>query len=147
MRWRFLIVFIVLTGCGGDKNHIPKTILPREKMRSVMWDMIRADQLLTNYVLNKDTSLNKDSTSISLYQKIFKIHNITKQEFQLSFSYYQNHPDLLKEVFDSLNARQPYTTPPTSNPSSTNPSPIRIDTANLHHRQREFRRPKPLKVS
>ena len=52
-------------------------ILPQKKMQAVLWDMMRADQFLTDYVLNKDSSLNKITESLKYYQQIFAIHKIT----------------------------------------------------------------------
>jgi hypothetical protein len=103
MRTGLLIFFsgIFLAGCGR-KDKVPNGILPQKKMQAVMWDMMRADQFLADYVLNKDTSLKKQNESIQLYQKIFLIHNIKKEVFQKSFSFYKNHPDLMKAIMDSI---------------------------------------------
>jgi hypothetical protein len=103
MRTGLLILcaFIFLAGCGG-KDKIPNGILPQKKMQAVMWDMMRADQFLSDYVLNKDSSLNRKTESIKIYQKIFLIHKINKEVFQRSFSFYQSHPALLKVIMDSL---------------------------------------------
>ncbi|HKB42904.1 MAG TPA: DUF4296 domain-containing protein, partial [Chitinophagaceae bacterium] len=82
-----------------------------------------ADKFLTDFVFIKDTSLNKDTSSIKLYQQIFRIHHISKQEFQQSFSFYRSHPDLFKTVLDSLYTRS-------NNVQGTNaykPTPV-IDT-------------------
>lgn len=74
-------------------------------MQDVMWDMGRADQLLNDILLKNDSSLNRDTESIKLYKEVFRIHNITKEKFQQSFSFYQKHPVLLKIILDSINAR------------------------------------------
>jgi hypothetical protein len=67
--------------------------------------MIRADKFITDFVLVKDTALNKDTASIKLYQQIFLIHHISKEEFQRSFSFYQAHTGLFKELLDSLDVK------------------------------------------
>ena len=106
MKAGLLILFfsIYFVGCKS-RNKIPKNILPQAKMEAVLFDMIRADKFLTDFVFYKDTSLNKDTSSIKLYQQIFRIHHTSKQEFQQSFSFYRAHPDLFKIVLDSLYAR------------------------------------------
>jgi hypothetical protein len=103
MRTALLILFAVifLAGCRG-KDRIPIGILPQKKMQAVMWDMMRADQFLADYVLNKDSSLKKQTESIQLYQKIFLIHNIKKEVFQKSLSFYKSRPDLMKAIMDSM---------------------------------------------
>ncbi len=124
MKAGLLILFFsfFFAGCKS-RNKIPKKILPQTKMEAVLFDMIRADKFLTDFVFIKDTSLNKDTSSIKLYQQIFRIHHISKQEFQQSFSFYRSHPDLFKTVLDSLYARS-------NNVQGTNaykPTPV-IDT-------------------
>lgn len=93
--------FFLLTGCKS-KNAVPSNILPQKKMQAILWDMMRADQFLADYVLNKDTSLKQDKESIKLYQQIFAINKVSKEDFQRSFSYYKSHPLLLKVVMDSI---------------------------------------------
>ncbi len=61
-------------------------------MQAVLWDLMRADQFLADYVFNKDSSLDKTTESLKYYQKIFAIHKVSKEEFQESFSFYQAHP-------------------------------------------------------
>lgn len=68
----------------------------------ILWDMMRADQFLADYVLNKDSSLKKIPESLKYYQQIFAIHKVSKEEFQHSFSFYQSHPVLLKALMDSI---------------------------------------------
>ena len=95
------LAFIQL--CCNNNSNVPADILPAPQMQVVLWDMMRADRFLTDYVLNRDTSLNRKSASIKLYQQVFAIHGITKETFQKSFSYYQAHPALLQGIMDSLN--------------------------------------------
>ena len=96
-----VFTFLLLAGCKS-KNAVPSNILPQKKMQAVLWDMMRADQFLSDYVLNKDTSLKQDKESIKLYQQILAINKVSKADFQRSFSYYKSHPLLLKAVMDSI---------------------------------------------
>jgi hypothetical protein len=81
---------------------VPSGILSPKEMQAVMWDMLRADQFLTSFVFNKDSTLNKTTESIKYYQQVFSIHQISEEEFQKSFSYYKAHPSLFKIIMDSL---------------------------------------------
>ena len=38
----------------------------------------------------------------------FQIHHITRQDFDKSYAYYRQHPDLMKIILDSLSRRQTY---------------------------------------
>lgn len=104
-RLLLLMVFSGLLLACGSKNKLPAGVLPAEKMEDVMWDVLRTDQFLTDFVFIKDSSLNKDAVSIGYYQRIFREHAITREEFQKSFEYYQKHPSLLKAVMDSIATR------------------------------------------
>jgi len=100
-RLTTIIFFLLLTSCtSGDK--IPKDVLPVNKMKTVIWDMSLADNMASEKYLIK-----KDSQRImvtGLYQKIFNLHKIDKNSFYKSYAYYEAHPLVLKELFDSVNA-------------------------------------------
>ena len=66
-----------------------------------MLDMIRADELLIRQGYS-DSTFKTLKGRISLYQSVFSKHKLTKEQFQKSFSFYQNRPDLLKIVLDSM---------------------------------------------
>ena len=99
-----LFLAVLLFACSG-KNHIPKNVLPKNKRVSVLWDMFRTGEFLTVYVLPFDTSLNKKNETIGYYEEVFKLHKTNKDEFKRSFSFYEEHPKLMKELLDTLNAR------------------------------------------
>ena len=103
MRYFFsfiLLSSILILSCRSEKQR--EGILPEKKMRVVLWDMTRADQFLTDFVFSRDTSLNKLDESLKMYNRIFAIHQVTKEEFRQSFQYYREHPDLLKSLLDSV---------------------------------------------
>ena len=98
-----LLSSVIIVSCKG-KNKIPGDVLPPSKMEAVLWDMMRADKFLSDYVFYADTSKEKKAESIKLYQQVFTIHDITKEKFQHSFSWYQSHPAFLKSIMDSLSS-------------------------------------------
>lgn len=136
MKTGVLIIcfFVSLTGCRNT-NKIPRDILPPPKMQAVLWDMMRADKFLSDFVL-RDTVLNKKTESINMYEQVFAIHSITKEKFQHSFSWYESHPAVLQVIMDSLSNR-PVTAPtkivapddttrhPVSNPLGDTSKPAR----------------------
>ncbi len=107
MRAQFpvIVVLIILASCSG-KNKLPAGIMAKEKMEVVMWDIMQADVFLSDFVLNKDTSLKKFEEHLKLYEKVFQIHKTDKEEFSRSLSYYRSNPIAMKEVLDSLNTKQ-----------------------------------------
>ncbi len=103
MRSRLLTILLLIYITGCKSNHaIPDGVLPQKKMEMVLWDLMRADQFLADYVLNRDTNLDKTTESLKYYQKIFAIHKISKEQFQQSFSFYRSQPVLLKAIMDSI---------------------------------------------
>jgi hypothetical protein len=89
-------------------------VLSENKMKEVMWDMIRADQYVTD-LLSKDSSRNKKNESIKLYEEIFHIHKVTPGQFKKSLDYYSSQPDLFQPIIDSLAKRKNEFTPPGTN--------------------------------
>lgn len=123
----FILLFIF---CSCNANKIPDDILPPDKMQEVLWDMIRADEFLVSYVI-KDTSVDRKTESIKLYEKVFDVHDISKTAFEKSFKYYQLHPKNLQPIMDSLNARKTGQEIGERLPideDSPKPAPVRIKT-------------------
>jgi Domain of unknown function (DUF4296) len=100
---RILFLFLLafsLFACSS-RSSVPKGILPVPKMQAVMWDMLRADEL-ANYNSVKDSTYRKMDRHTQLYQVIFNVHKISKDEFARSLHYYEDHPEMLSIVLDSL---------------------------------------------
>ncbi|HEU4860969.1 MAG TPA: DUF4296 domain-containing protein [Chitinophagaceae bacterium] len=101
MRFFLFITLIVVTvGCIQDKK-IPKDILPQNEMRKVMWDLMRADAYVADFIM-KDSTRNQKAESAILYEKIFDIHSTSQETFKKSLEFYESRPDLFKAISDSL---------------------------------------------
>lgn len=99
-----LLIMIIFLACSG-KDKLPDGVLDSEKMEVVMWDIIRADEVVNERV-RKDSTLNKKEESLKLYDQVFAIHKISKDNFDKSLNYYQSRPDRLKPIFDSLSSHE-----------------------------------------
>lgn len=125
MRKGLLIMLIIFFAAGcKSKDAIPNSVLPQKKMQFILWDMMRADQFIADYVLNKDSSLSKTTESLKYYQQIFAIHKTSKEEFQHSFSFYKSHPVLLKAIMDSISTPPSDTLPALAKPDSATTTPV-----------------------
>jgi|SRR5436190_23981593 len=101
MRFFLFILLIILNfGCIRG-NKIPKEVIPQNQMHKIMWDLMRADAYVIDFVM-KDSTRNKKEESAKLYEKIFDIHATTRETFKKSLAFYQSRPDLFKEISDSL---------------------------------------------
>ena len=93
-----LWISILLVACSSGP--VPNDIIQPEKMKTIVFDLTKADNYVNNYVL-KDSSLKSKDQHIKMYEQVFLLHNITKNEFYKSLNYYQRHPDINKALFDS----------------------------------------------
>jgi len=98
---------LLFCSCGHD-NKLPKNVLAQDKMREVLWDMMNAGQYVSSYVLTKD-SIDKIGESTKVYGQVLQLHAVSKEEFERSYAYYRDHPELMKVILDSLSKKQSYT--------------------------------------
>jgi hypothetical protein len=82
---------------------VPDDILPPDKIQPIVYDLLRADEYVNNFVL-RDTLLKREEEAVKLYEQVFLIHKISSRDFYKSYKYYQAHPDKNKILIDSLNA-------------------------------------------
>ena len=66
------ILLLLMSFFSCSEKEQKKGILPENEMREVMWDMMRADQYVTAFLL-KDSTYNKRDESIRLYDEIFHL--------------------------------------------------------------------------
>lgn len=100
----FLFIFLLAFFFGCVRNDgIPKDIIPQNHMRKIMWDLMRADAYVSDFIM-EDSTRDKNVERAVLYEKIFAIHSTTQESFKRSMSFYESRPDLLKVITDSLKA-------------------------------------------
>jgi len=103
----FLFCVAWIQSCK-HQDRLPKGVLPQDKMQEVMWDMMNAGQYISAYVLTKD-SLDKIGESTRVYGQVLQLHAVSREEFEKSYAYYREHPELMKVILDSLSKKQTYT--------------------------------------
>jgi len=99
-KFIYIIFSVVLFSCYS-KDKVPSDVIQPKKMKSVLWDIMRA-QTLANEIARKDSTINAASETKILSQKVFKIHQTDSVNFNKSYNWYVKHPDVLKIIFDSL---------------------------------------------
>jgi hypothetical protein len=105
MRILIFTACIFLLAACKDDDSIPKGIIAKDNMGKILWDMIEADQYSIQYLTKDSARKTLKAETMKLYEEIFRIHHISKEEFQKSFQFYTSHPDITKTMFDSLSAR------------------------------------------
>ena len=94
------VVILLFFSCR-NKVEVPQGILPHKDMEKIMLDLIKADEIV-NQQSYSDSAKSIRAKREILYQKVFQIHKVSKETFKKSFTFYQNRPDLLKIVLDSM---------------------------------------------
>lgn len=97
------LLLLTLLSCGTKKK-LPPGVMGPDQMKIVFWDMVRADQFLSAYVFEKDSTADKRRMSDSLYAVVFRVHHITPDMFSKSFNYYRHDPEMMKALIDSVNS-------------------------------------------
>ena len=87
------------------KETVPSGIIKQNKMQEVLWDMLRADAL-SHQIANSDSTKLPDDERAKLTRQVFIIHNITENQFDKSYSYYTQHPEIMRNMLDSLNSQK-----------------------------------------
>jgi len=105
MRY-FLLIFLsaVVFSCT-NKDDLPEGVLKPEKMQAVFWDFIRADVYTTEFLKN-DSTKNAKVENLKLQDKLFKLHNTTREQFYKSYTWYSNHKELMTTMLDTMIARK-----------------------------------------
>lgn len=96
-----LIILLLFSSCK-QKLKTPEGIMPPEKMEQLLLDLLHADEYINQHG-HSDSTGNLEKRA-KLYQKVFQLHKTSKDEFKKNFTFYQNRPDLLKLVLDSMHS-------------------------------------------
>jgi hypothetical protein len=100
------VILVVIFAACSNNDKIPKGIIGKAEMEKVMWDMLMADRYVNNYVLrSKDTLPERKKNAAVVYEKVFQLHGITRDEFIKSYKFYLSRPDITKVMFDSISSR------------------------------------------
>jgi len=97
----FLLFTTLLNACRN--NNAKARLLPFDTMKVVIWDMLSVNEW-NNVVASQDTVFRKLRDDRVQYQQVFYWHHITKNKFYDSYKYYEQHPDKMKLLIDSVSS-------------------------------------------
>ena len=100
-----LCVLLVMGISCNDSTKVSSDILPKDKMEDLLWDMMLADRYSAQFLLKDSTTKDVKLETMKLYEQVFQMHHITRQQFVKNYKYYLSRPDISKVLFDSLSAR------------------------------------------
>ena len=106
MRWfGWLIILIIFSGCVNNTK-IPPGMIDKPRMEKILWDMVQADRFVANYIMTKEAdSATKKLEAANMYEQVFRLNKISRDEFLKSYKFYLGRPDITKVMFDSISAR------------------------------------------
>ena len=93
-----------ILGCTNTTK-VPKEILSKRKMEVVLWDIIQAERFSALFLQKDTASQNAQLKKFQLYDRVFTIHKVSKDDFVNSYKYYLSRPDMAKAIFDSISAK------------------------------------------
>ncbi|RTL55119.1 MAG: DUF4296 domain-containing protein [Sphingobacteriales bacterium] len=96
-----ICLIICLMACNNHKSEMP--VLNFDTMKVVMWDLLNVNEW-NNMKAGQDTVFKKIRDDRKQFEQVFYWHHITKSSFYHSLSYYEQHPDKMKKLVDSLSA-------------------------------------------
>jgi hypothetical protein len=104
MRCFITATLIFFASCSNN-DKIPDGIIGKEKMEGILWDMIQADRFSTQFLVKDSAKIDVKKETFVLYEQVFQINKVTKDEFIKSYKYYLSRPDITKVIFDTLASR------------------------------------------
>lgn len=95
-----LMIIAFASSCSSKKN-IPSDVIEFNKMKQVLWDDTKA-QVYAKEILSKDSLVNDTIWYNDMRSKIFEHYHINKEQYEKSYRYYVQHPDLFIQLTDSI---------------------------------------------
>ena len=103
----FIISLLLICGCKNQQEEIPDDVLSREETIDIIVDAWFMECAIHN-VITDGTKL--EPVSVTLYQKFFEDHHITKEQYVRSIEYYTSEEKasehFIQECVQRLEERQ-----------------------------------------
>ncbi|MES2592327.1 MAG: DUF4296 domain-containing protein [Bacteroidota bacterium] len=102
MKQKIALIFIciLLFSCSGKQEvSIPDTVFPIEKMVKVMLDIHLLEATLNSNTYSPDKA---GAFKPSPTTDVLKENGISKKQWDESFYFYSQHPDLLVKIYEQL---------------------------------------------
>jgi hypothetical protein len=94
------ILFSVASCHNEDEVAIPNDLIPEIEMINVLTDVCKVEARFQRRLTVKE--LNNVDMAAHNYTIVFKNHNISLIQFKDSYSYYENNPQKMQELFDQV---------------------------------------------
>jgi hypothetical protein len=99
MRKALSILLICLASCHTSDEK--KQLLPNEKMKQVIWQLMQVDEYYTRKSIT-DSTWRIQKKNLALYQQVFDLNKIDRKQFYTTVDYLERHPIEFKVLMDSV---------------------------------------------
>jgi hypothetical protein len=96
-----LLLVLLLAGCA-NKDDIPSGVIPKPEMEKILFDLAQADQYASLFVTIDSARVNRKLESLKVYQEVFRLHQVSREDFRKSLQFYLDHPDIMRILLDSV---------------------------------------------
>ena len=91
------ILSVLLLACTTPKTEIPTEILSETEFANMLKEVHLAEAA---FELNKSKGVEAAKKALAnTYSEIYSTHNINKDRFEKTLSYYANHPEELEQIY------------------------------------------------
>ncbi len=96
---KLLLIGLMAVACTASDESVPSDVLPRDRFKEVLLEaqLIEARMNL-EVVVAHASSIPADQ----YYTEMFEAQGTTKEQFQRSFNYYSERPELMKGVYEEI---------------------------------------------
>ena len=94
------IIVALLSSCASTLSE--KKLVPFDKMKIVMLQLLQVDEFY-NRTSFRDSTLRLEKKNIVFYKQVFELNGVDRNQFYTSLEYYENHPNEMKVLMDSVN--------------------------------------------
>lgn len=97
------ICFAVWLVSCSHANRIPSGVLAEKQMANILLDMQMASAYSDMYVPDTNRrQLNPELRLKTLYAQVLALHHTNRKQFMDSYGFYEQHPDLMKKVYQNM---------------------------------------------
>lgn len=105
LKYLFFLVSFCLVACSNFKPSIPGDVLVPEKMVEILVDVHKADAYITQKIVADFQSYQKLQKNNAFYNSLYVKYKTNQANFDKSLSFYVQHPDLFKEIYQKVIAK------------------------------------------
>lgn len=99
MRKISLILFLLSLLSCQEKGQ-PKNRVPFDKMKVVLYQLMKADEYYTRTV-SSDSTMQRERKNIQFYKQVFELNKVNREDFYETLTYLQKKPIEFKVLMDS----------------------------------------------